>query len=98
MKKKQFQALIALNVFLLIALAAVTLAPAAAAQRASRAPGAYTMLSGSMQGKEESAIYIIDANNQELVGLRWDNSRRGFLPLGYRSLRDDAARPAGVGR
>ena len=34
----------------------------------------------------------------ELVGLRWDNSRRGFLPLGYRSLRADAARPAGVGR
>ena len=98
MNKKQFRALIALNASLLVALAAVSLAPLASAQRATRARGEYTMISGAMQGRQEAAIYLIDGTNQEMVALRWENSRRALQTLGYRSLRDDAAAPTGGGR
>lgn len=98
MNRKQFRALIALNAALLVVLAAVTLSPAASAQRAPRARGEYTMISGAVQGRQEAAIYLIDASNQELVAFRWENSRRSLQPLGYRNLREDAAGPTGAGR
>ena len=98
MNKKQFRALIALNGALLVALAAVALAPAADAQRGNRARGQYTMVGGEVQGQEESAVYIVDAANQELIALFWDRNRRGFGALGYRNLTEDAAIPTGGGR
>ncbi|RMH27261.1 MAG: hypothetical protein D6693_05645, partial [Planctomycetota bacterium] len=85
MHRKQFRALIALNTALLLALAAVTLAPPAAAQ-AGRARGEYAMISGQIQGREESAIYLVDTANQEMVALIWDRQRNNLLPLGRRSL------------
>lgn len=97
MNRRQFRALIALNVLLLAVLAAVSLAPAAGAQGA-RARGSYTMVGGQIQGREEAAIYIIDATNQELVALSWDRGRNGLTPLGYRNIADDARRPVGGGR
>lgn len=97
MRKKQFRALIALNLVMLAALAAVTLAPAAGAQ-AGRARGDYTMVAGQIQGREEAAIYIVDATNQELVALSWDRTAGGLTPLGHRNLAQDASRPAGGGR
>lgn len=98
MNRKQFRALIALNAALLVALAAVVLAPVADAQRGGRARGQYTMVGGQMQGQEEEAVYIVDAANQEMIALYWDRNRRSFNALGYRSLSEDAAVPTGGGR
>lgn len=98
MNKKQFRALIALNGALLVALAAVALAPIADAQRGGRARGQYTMVDGAVQGADVSAIYIVDAANQEMVSLYWDRNRRGFNALGYRNLAEDAVVPTGGGR
>ena len=98
MKKKQFRALIALNAVLLLALAAVSLAPTVSAQAGSRARGQYGMISGEVQGAEVAAIYIVDASNQEMISLYWDRNRRGFAALGYRNLAEDAVVATGGGR
>ncbi|TVQ29956.1 MAG: hypothetical protein EA376_14330 [Phycisphaeraceae bacterium] len=84
--------LLALNAGLLLALGAVTLAPIAEAQRGAtqRARGDYTMVAGRVVGVPESAIYIIDSTNQELVGVRWDRSRRMLQPIGFRDIQLDA--------
>jgi hypothetical protein len=82
--------LIALNLVLLAALAVVTLAPLAGAQpAAARRPGRYTMVGGRIQGANTNAIYILDATNQELVAVRWDDSRKTLAPIGYRDLTAD---------
>lgn len=99
MRKKHFRALIALNALLLMGLAAISLAPSALAQRAAtRARGDYTMVAGRIQGTEESAVYLVDSNNQEMVVLRWDRRSGGLTPIGRRSLKADAMAPAGGSR
>lgn len=99
MKKRPFQALIALNALLLMVLAAVTFSPGANAQgSATRARGNYTMVAGRVQGKEESAVYLVDANNQEMVALIWNNRAGGLTPIGRRSLKADASAPSGGNR
>lgn len=90
--------LIALNAVLLGALAVLTLAPGAHGQQGQRARGDYTMIHGRIQGSVEDAIYIVDASNLELVGVRWDNSRRSLSPIGYRSLATDFTRTDAQGR
>ena len=92
-KNRRHSGLLALNAGLLLALGAVTLAPMAEAQRGSttqRARGDYTMVAGRVIGVPESAIYIIDSTNQELVGVRWDRSRRSLQPIGFRDVQLDA--------
>ena len=97
MHRNRTAGLVALNIVLLGALALVTIAPSASAQR-DRARGDYTMVSGRIQGSVESAIYIVDANNLELVAVRWDRSRRNLAPIGYRSLAQDFGRVDAQGR
>lgn len=98
MRKKQFHALLALNLALVALLAAVSLAPRANAQRGARARGQYTMVAGEVQGMEEAAVYIVDSNNQQLVALHWDQGAHGLAPIGSRDLRQDAQAPTGAGR
>ncbi len=101
MNRKQKNGLLVLNATLLAALALVTFAPIADAQRnrsVNRARGEYTMVAGQVQGLAEAAIYIIDSNNEELVAVRWDQSRQDLAPIGYRNLALDARGTRGGGR
>ena len=88
--------LVAINAGLLAALALVVFVPPAGtnAQPAAAAPGAavnrargtYTMVAGRVQGQVESAIYIVDAANQEMIAMKWDRSRKQLKGLGYQDL------------
>lgn len=90
---KHNRGLIAVNLFLLLLLAAVTLAPTSVAQRGAtggRARGEYTMLSGQMSGSSASAIFLVDSANQDMVALKWNESSKSLDGIGYRDLREDA--------
>lgn len=83
--------LIALNVGLLALVGALTLAPHAGAQRAgARAPGDYTMVSGRIVGGSTNVVYILDANNQEMVAVRWNPTTKSLDGVGFRDLSADA--------
>ena len=100
MDKRTTRGLLLLNTALVICLALVTLSsPVTAQQQASaRAPGDYTMVAGQVQGQTASAIFIVDATNQELLGVFWDQSRRRLQPIGYRDLSADAQQTRRTGR
>ncbi len=90
--------LIGLNVALLLALGAVTLATRAGAQNdgggggpgGGRGRGEYTLVSGRVQGATTHTIYVLDAANQELVALGWNRNTNQAEVVGFRSLADDA--------
>lgn len=91
MDRKQWRGLIALNIALLSVLILVTAMPAATAQTSTnRTRGDYTMIGARAQGIAESIIWIIDANNQEMVALRYDQSTSSLRPIGYRNLAADS--------
>lgn len=83
--------LILLNAGLLVALAAVSLAPPAGAQRGGRAGGDYTMVAGRVQGGSTNAVYVVDAANQEMIAVRWNGGTKSLDGLAYRDLSADAA-------
>lgn len=89
--------LIWLNAGLLLTLLGATVASTALAQNAAgaRARGDYTMASGRISVGGPHAIYVLDSANQEVVALRWDNSKQTLLPVGYRSLSRDAQQVPG---
>ncbi|MEC9373493.1 MAG: hypothetical protein VYC34_06600 [Planctomycetota bacterium] len=93
-KRSRYAGLLVLNAALIAAMAVVTVAPVADAQ-SRRARGEYTMVAGEVQGMTESAIYIIDNNNAELVAVRWDQSRKQLAPVGFRDLDADARAQGG---
>jgi hypothetical protein len=83
-------ALIGLNVALLLVFGAVSIAPTATAQQAQRPRGEYMLLGGQMTGSPSSAVHVVDTSNQEMVTLKWDQSRQAFEGIGFRNLRQDA--------
>ena len=54
-----------------------------------RPRGRYTLVGGRLGAGNTDAVWILDAVNQELVGVRWDASRGRIEGLGFRSLTDD---------
>ncbi len=94
--------LIALNVVLLVLLAGVTLSSTGVvgqSQPAGRSRGDYTAVGGAIQGGNANAIYVLDAVNQELIALRWNESTKSLEGIDYRNLaRDAAATPTGPAR
>jgi hypothetical protein len=90
--------LVALNAALLCAVLVVVLMPAAQAIGAgqNRPRGQYTLLGGRVAGSPASAMYVVDAVNQELVVLRWSNAAGRLEGIAYRNIGTDAA-PAGGG-
>lgn len=84
--------LIAANLGLGAAVAVAALAvPASGVQPAARARGHYTMVAGEVQGGgDASAIYIIDSTNEEMVAVRWNQSRSELDGIDYRNLHADA--------
>ena len=89
--------LIVLNAVLLAVLAALTWSPLASGQNqgAGRARGDYTMVAGKTTAGGPAAVYLIDSANQEVVALRWDQSKQEMVGLGYRSLQTDARQVPG---
>lgn len=91
------RALVALNLTLAGALTVLTLLPAetvsaqpGAASAPARPRGDYAMVSGKSSGiGNYNAVFVVDSTNQELVALKWDNSRTQFEGLGFRSLNAD---------
>ncbi len=81
-----------INGSMLAALAVLFVLPAGAqnATPGGRARGEYTMISGKTSVGGNSAVFILDSVNQEMIALRWDSSRRSFAGLGYRSLDADS--------
>jgi hypothetical protein len=69
---------------------------AAGLQPATRARGQYTMVAGEVQGGgDASAIYIIDSINEEMVALRWNQSRHELDGIDFRNLHADANKEPG---
>jgi hypothetical protein len=94
MNKRSYRGLITLNVLLIVALVLVSIGPSESnAQNANRARGQYSAITIAVPGSVTDAIAIIDANNQEIVALRWDASRRSLAGIDYASLQA----PAGAG-
>jgi hypothetical protein len=48
------------------------------------------MVSGRIIGGSNHAVYIVDAANQEMVAVRWNETIKGLDPIGYRNLQADA--------
>jgi hypothetical protein len=89
-RRKSPPPVVVVNVVLLAAVLALALTPSAGARQPTRARGAYTMVSGSIQGGNADVLYIIDSANQELIAVNWDTSRGSLNVIGYRNLAVDA--------
>ncbi|HYF14393.1 MAG TPA: hypothetical protein VD971_04890 [Phycisphaerales bacterium] len=77
------------------ALGAALLWPSAAGAQNSRvsdlrARGDYTMVSGRTNSGGPSAVYVVDSANQEVIALKWDQSKQVMVGIGYRSLLNDS--------
>ena len=82
--------LLALNVLLLVVLAAVTFAPASANTMGPRS--SYMMVSGNIPGAKGSVIWIVDTSAQEMLAVTFrDIEPSGVMRLGYRNIGNDAA-------
>lgn len=89
--QKSHAKLLALNAGLLGVLATmILLSPADAQPAAARARGEYTMVAGNTNAGGPQAVYIVDASNQEMVAVRWDQGKQLMATVGYRSFGDDA--------
>lgn len=95
---RQIRGLVALNGALLVVLAAVSLPGAAEAQPGNRKRGEYTMVGGAIQGGSSNAIVVVDAANQEMIALRWNESSRTLEGLDYRDLAADSKVVTGQSR
>lgn len=58
-----------------------------------RPRGEYTMVSGKSIAGSKDIIYIVDATSREVIALRWENSRKSLVGVGYRNLDVDSALP-----
>lgn len=61
----------------------------------ARARGEYTMTTGKSNVGGPDVICVLDAANQEMLFLRWDQSKQQLMAQGYRSLTQDAAAAPG---
>lgn len=101
MRRDQVRWLIGLNIALLGVLAAVEFVPARTADAqagATRARGEYTMVGARMLGGNSNAIVIMDANNQEMIALKWNEGQKSLEGIGFRDLSRDATAKIGPGR
>lgn len=59
----------------------------------ARPRGEYTMVSGKSISGGKDVIYVLDATSREVIALRWDNSRKSLVGVGYRNLDNDSTLP-----
>ncbi len=94
---REHRGLLAMNAVLLLVLLVVTLAPRAQAQN-QRPRGQYSLIAARALGFSESAIYIVDAANGDMMVMRYDRSNKQLKFLGFRSLTADARAASRRGR
>ena len=88
--------LVALNLALLGLLGVVSIAPRVDAQSLGsnsttpRVRGEYTVVGGEVLGDTTSTVYVLDSANREMVSLRWNDSSKSLVGVGYRDLIRDA--------
>lgn len=84
--------LLALNALLALGVVMLSSMQHAGAQPANqnRGRGTYTMIASKSNNGHIPLVHVIDATNQEMVTLKWDQSRSQFIGVGYRDLRADA--------
>lgn len=77
------------------ALAAMVLGTLVLAQPVptARPRGEYAMVSGKTISGGKEVIYVVDATSREMIALRWDNSRKSLVGVGYRNLDTDSTLP-----
>lgn len=91
--------LIVVNCVLAVAVAGVAMTSSVTGQPGTaRSRGNYTAISANMQGGNASAVFVLDASNQEMVAVRWNDSRRSLEGIGFRNLAEDAKTQAPTGR
>jgi len=91
------KSLIAVNLVLLAAVVFISLPAGAqnAGQPAGRARGEYTMVAGRSNSGGSHLVYVIDSANQELVALKWDQSKQTMTGVGYRNFNADTVSTPG---
>lgn len=92
MKNRATRPLVILNIALLALVITLGVARNAGANgsQPDRARGAYTMVSGAIQGGSNDVAYIIDTVNQELVAVDWNAAGSQIRVIGYRNLAVDS--------
>ncbi len=97
MKNRTTKPLVILNVALLALVITLGVARNAGANgsQPDRARGAYSMISGAIQGGSNDVAYIIDTVNQELVAIDWNGANSQFRVIGYRNLAVDSKQRGG---
>ncbi len=91
-EKSSLRPLLAINAVLVLAMGVLTLGPMAGAENGAqprRAAGEYTMVAARPQGLSEDALWIVDANNLELMAVRFDGSANELRFIDFRDLRAD---------
>jgi DUF917 family protein len=88
--RSTIRALLVLNAALLLVLAAVTFSPTADAQGQGRARGDYVMVGGNAPGTTSAAVYIVDAINQEMIVVSYNQNTKALDGVAYRNLAADA--------
>lgn len=95
MPSRRLQNLIALNLALAGAVAALWVSNPVKAQPESdlkpigRGRGEYLMIGSTVPGSNASLVQVLDVSNQELITLKWDQGRRAYIVSGYRNLGGD---------
>jgi hypothetical protein len=89
MNKRSLEALIALNVVLLVALAVTMLTPAPArAQIRNR--GTYTITGGPAIGHPNFAmLYIVEGSSMRMIALLYSSADNTLTPVDNRAMLDD---------
>lgn len=87
----QVGALVAANVVAFAFLAAPASSQQVIRPGDLRARGDYTMVAGrTTQGGSVDTVYIVDSANQEVVAVKWDQTKKTLSGVGYRSITADA--------
>lgn len=84
--------LLALNALLAVGVLALATMDRAGAQPSAgpaRGRGTYTMLSSKSNSGPLPLVHVFDATNQEMLSLKWDQSRTQFVVAGFRDIRAD---------
>lgn len=83
--------LLALNALLALGLLMLSSLERAGAQPAgqSRGRGNYTLISSKSNTGPLPMVHVIDAANQEMISLKWDQARAQFVGTSYRDIRSD---------
>lgn len=88
--------LLGVNLALLVAVGGVFWAAnPGLAQPGNRGRSTYLMIGGEIQGGNANALYILDTTNEEMIAVRWNQSRTRLEGLGYRNVKRDGAQDGG---